>query len=89
MPGLRIAILGSLISLMLLTAMGMRMLVRVGVHEGYSPAQPIAFSHKLHAGDNQVPCLYCHFAASQSRHAGIPPTNVCMNCHGLLSNQTA
>jgi hypothetical protein len=69
--------------------MGMRMLARVGVHEGYSPAQPIAFSHKLHAGDNQVPCLYCHFAASQSRHAGIPPTNVCMNCHGLLTNQTA
>jgi hypothetical protein len=89
MPGLRIAILGSLLSLLLLTAMGMCMLARVGVHEGYSPAQPIAFSHKLHAGDNQVPCLYCHFAASQSRHAGIPPTNVCMNCHGLLTNQTA
>jgi hypothetical protein len=87
-PGLRIALLGSLISLMLLGAMGARMLVRVGVHEGYSPTQPIAFSHKLHAGDNQVPCLYCHFAATQSRHAGIPPANVCMNCHGLLTKQT-
>lgn len=66
-----------------------RDLSRVGVHQGYAPAQPIAFSHKLHAGDFRVPCLYCHFGARISRHAGIPPANVCMNCHGLLQKQTA
>jgi hypothetical protein len=65
-----------------------RELSRVGVHQGYAPAQPIAFSHKLHAGDFRVPCLYCHFGARTSRHAGIPPANVCMNCHGLLQKQT-
>src|SRR6476646_3019360 len=65
-----------------------RELSRVGVHQGYAPAQPIAFSHKLHAGDFHVPCLYCHFGARTSRHAGIPPANVCMNCHGLLQKQT-
>ena len=57
---------------------------RVGVSQGYSPVQPIAFSHKLHAGDNHIPCLYCHFAAEKGRHAGIPPENVCMNCHSKL-----
>src|SRR5919199_2914880 len=65
-----------------------RELSRVGVHQGYAPEQPIAFSHKLHAGDHKVPCLYCHFAARTSRHAGIPPVSVCMNCHGMLTKQT-
>ena len=63
-------------------------LSRVGVHQGYAPEQPIAFSHKLHAGDSQIPCLYCHFGVRTSRHAGIPPLNVCMNCHGILRTQT-
>jgi c(7)-type cytochrome triheme protein len=48
---------------------------------GYTPDQPIAFSHKLHAGDNKVPCLYCHTGADRSRHAGVPPLDTCMNCH--------
>jgi len=57
---------------------------RVGVAQGYEPPQPIAFSHRLHAGTYRVPCLYCHFAAEKSRHAGIPPIGVCMNCHRQL-----
>ena len=63
-------------------------LSRIGVHQGYSPIQPIAFPHKVHAGDNKIPCLYCHYAARTSRHAGIPPASVCMNCHSLLEKQT-
>jgi len=65
-----------------------RELSLVGIHQGYSPEQPIAFSHQLHAGQSKVPCLYCHFGALQSRHAGIPPANVCLNCHGLLAKET-
>ena len=61
---------------------------RIGIHQGYSPQQPIAFPHKVHAGDNKVPCLYCHSAARTSRHAGIPPASVCMNCHNILEKQT-
>jgi len=61
---------------------------QVGVHQGYAPTQPIAFSHKLHAGDSRIPCLYCHGGARTSRHAGIPPLNVCMNCHSMLTAQT-
>jgi hypothetical protein len=63
-------------------------LSRVGVHQGYAPEQPIAFSHKLHAGDSRIPCLYCHGGARTSRHAGIPPLNVCMNCHSILARQS-
>ncbi|HLJ87677.1 MAG TPA: cytochrome c3 family protein [Candidatus Angelobacter sp.] len=63
-------------------------LSRVGTHQGYSPEQPIAFPHKVHAGDNQIPCLYCHFGARTSRHAGIPPASVCMNCHSMVEKQT-
>jgi hypothetical protein len=46
--------------------------------------QPIDFSHKLHAGDHKINCLHCHFGAERSRHAGIPPANVCLNCHSQI-----
>ena len=63
-------------------------LQRVGVAQGYAPVQPIAFSHALHAGEYQIPCLYCHYGAEKSRHAGIPALSVCMNCHAQLKAQT-
>lgn len=49
--------------------------------KGYHPEQPIKFSHKIHAGDNEIACQYCHNTVEKSRHAGIPSVNVCMNCH--------
>lgn len=52
-----------------------------GNHQGYEPVQPIAYSHRLHAGELEIDCLYCHFGATRSQHAGIPPASVCMNCH--------
>jgi hypothetical protein len=48
---------------------------------GYTPKQPVAFSHLMHAGTRKIPCLYCHPAAERSRHATVPSVNVCMNCH--------
>jgi cytochrome c3-like protein len=81
-------ILIGLIVAVIVAATGVQRLFRLGMQQGYSPAQPIAFSHKLHAGDNKVPCLYCHYGARSSRHAGIPSSSVCMNCHGLLEKQT-
>ncbi|HEX4887699.1 MAG TPA: c-type cytochrome [Luteibaculaceae bacterium] len=56
-------------------------LMSIGVYEGYKPTQPIAFSHKIHAGQNKVNCVYCHSSVEKSKHAGIPSANVCMNCH--------
>lgn len=49
--------------------------------KGYKPEQPIKFSHKIHAGDNEIACQYCHSSVEKSRHAGIPSVNICMNCH--------
>ncbi|HLQ52436.1 MAG TPA: cytochrome c3 family protein [Terriglobales bacterium] len=82
-------VLSSLIGLGLMSGVGAWQLSRIGIHQGYSPAQPIAFPHKVHAGDNKIACLYCHYAARTSRHAGIPPASVCMNCHLMLEKQTA
>jgi hypothetical protein len=56
-----------------------------GNQEGYMPEQPIAFSHRLHAGSLEISCLYCHYSAVRSPHAGIPPASLCMNCHRLVT----
>lgn len=50
-------------------------------NRGYTPAQPIAYSHAVHAGAMKVPCLYCHYGAERGRYAGIPSAQICMNCH--------
>jgi hypothetical protein len=51
---------------------------------GYRPQQPIAFSHRLHAGDLAMDCRYCHSQIEQGRHANIPATQTCMNCHSQV-----
>ncbi len=56
-----------------------------GNQQDYEPVQPIAFSHQLHAGKLQIACLYCHFGAENSRHAGFPSAGLCMNCHRLVT----
>jgi mono/diheme cytochrome c family protein len=56
-------------------------LMQVGVDQEYAPIQPIHYSHRIHAGDNEINCKYCHSAARVSKNAGIPSLNVCMNCH--------
>lgn len=53
----------------------------LGRSQGYEAKQPIAFSHKLHAGTLEIDCQYCHTSAAVSKSASIPATNVCMNCH--------
>lgn len=54
---------------------------------GYSPAQPIPFSHKLHAGINHIPCQYCHAGVERASQSPIPGLNVCMGCHSVVDNQ--
>jgi hypothetical protein len=60
----------------------------LGVQKGYAPEQPIKFPHSVHAGTNRIACLYCHYGARTSRHAGIPAASICMNCHSMLEKQT-
>lgn len=59
--------------------------IGLGRQKGYQPTQPIYYSHKVHAGINQVNCLYCHGAAMEGKHAAIPSVNVCMNCHKAIN----
>lgn len=56
----------------------------LGRQKHYQPEQPIYYSHKVHAGINQINCLYCHGGAWESKHAAIPSVNVCMNCHQTI-----
>src|SRR5262245_59903649 len=54
------------------------------IEVGYEPAQPIEYSHKLHAGDLSIDCRYCHSTVEKSPFAAVPPTQVCMNCHSKV-----
>jgi hypothetical protein len=51
------------------------------------PAQPILFSHKVHAGDFRIDCQYCHSDARRSPYAGIPSVKRCMGCHQITAAQ--
>jgi hypothetical protein len=55
---------------------------------GYRPKQPVAYSHKLHAGDLGIDCRYCHTAVDKSRFATVPPTQTCMNCHTQIGQES-
>jgi cytochrome c551/c552 len=57
-----------------------------GRQQNYQPLQPIFYSHKVHAGVNQINCLYCHAGAEKSRQAMIPSSNICMNCHKQINS---
>lgn len=59
--------------------------IGLGRQKDYQPEQPIYYSHKVHAGINQISCLYCHGNAWESKHAAIPSVNVCMNCHKAIN----
>lgn len=62
--------------------------IGLGRQQDYMPEQPIFYSHKVHAGINQINCLYCHSSAEKSKHAMIPSENVCMNCHKAITEYT-
>ena len=60
----------------------------LGRQQGYAPEQPIAFSHKVHAGINKIDCKYCHVGAERGKAAVIPSLSVCMNCHYNIQGVT-
>ncbi len=65
--------------------MGMPPAARIG----FAPEQPINYSHKLHAGDYNIDCQYCHTGVTTGRKAGVPSTNICMNCHNFVGMEIA
>ena len=59
--------------------------VIAGVDVG--PAQPIPFSHRLHASSKQIDCLFCHSGATQAANAGIPAVDKCLLCHKVVASR--
>lgn len=56
--------------------------------QGRAPAQPIAYSHKLHAGDLKINCFFCHDSARRSPVAGVPSVQRCIGCHNIMQTDT-
>jgi mono/diheme cytochrome c family protein len=63
-------------------------LYSIGIQQNYEPKQPIAFSHKIHAGQYEIECRYCHTGALKGKQANIPSANICMNCHSQIREGT-
>jgi len=80
------------IVLFLVGALGFKAVINglysVGVQQGYAPKQPIAFSHKIHAGEYEIDCKYCHTGVMKGKSATIPSVNSCMNCHNQIRQGT-
>ena len=80
-------VVGTVFALVLLYE-GVQSVMAVGLTQGYQPTQPIAFSHKLHAGTHQINCAYCHTSVYKSKSANIPSANICMNCHSQIKTES-
>lgn len=76
----------------LISALGFKAVINglfaIGVQQGYAPKQPIAFSHKIHAGQYEIDCKYCHTGVMKGKSATIPSINICMNCHNQIKTGT-
>lgn len=77
--------IGITIVILLVLKCAWDVMMGIGVYTNYQPHQPIKFSHKLHAGDNGIACVYCHTGVNDSRQATIPSPSTCMNCHKAVN----
>ena len=80
-----LVLVSSIVVLLALGYFAYGFFMQVGIDQGYQPIQPIHYSHRIHAGDNEIDCKFCHSSARTSKHSGIPSLNVCMNCHKAIS----
>ncbi len=77
---LRVTFFGALMGLVFLMS-GCKFQPDWGYNTGYSPEQPIPYSHELHVGKLGLQCQYCHNQVERSKSANIPTLQTCMNCH--------
>jgi hypothetical protein len=76
------------IILLLVLGAAVNAVVNIANNQGYAPDQPIPFSHKKHAGQYNIPCMYCHVGVEKSKHAVVPSMNICMNCHAIVKTDS-
>jgi hypothetical protein len=81
LPAIAVVLLGGAVYVPVLFALGAS---PKALAVGYSPVQPVPYSHKVHAGQLRMDCRYCHFTVDKAAFAAIPPTQVCMNCHSSI-----
>lgn len=62
--------------------------ISLGRQQYYAPNQPVKFSHAVHVGEQGIDCMYCHTTVEQSKSAGFPATNLCLNCHSIVREGT-
>ena len=87
-PALKTLIPAAVVVVVVLLGMVVGYWANAAFYPGTSPEQPIAFSHKLHAGEeNQIPCMYCHTQARRSISAGVPSVSKCMGCHNEVATE--
>lgn len=55
---------------------------------GYSPLQPVPYSHALHVGQLGLDCRYCHNNIEKSGYANLPTAQTCMNCHSMVKKDS-
>ena len=84
-PTLRVLRPAAMLALVGLVGMIAGYYANATFYPGTSPTQPIDFNHRIHAGDNQIPCMYCHVQARRSISAGVPSVNKCMGCHAEVT----
>jgi hypothetical protein len=79
----QVVVVGALASGLLLAAMYLALRPQF-TRVGYTPEQPVPFSHELHVGGLGMSCIYCHSNVERSPHATVPDTQTCMNCHQTI-----
>jgi len=57
------------------------------IDTGYTPEQPVPYSHKLHVGQLGLDCYYCHSTVYKAAYAAVPATQTCMNCHTKVKDK--
>jgi mono/diheme cytochrome c family protein len=78
----------TLVLVVIVVKFGFDQVYAVGIQQGYAPKQPIPFSHKLHAGQYEIDCNYCHTGVNKGKSAVIPSVNICLNCHNAIKTQS-
>ncbi len=51
--------------------------------------QPVAFNHRKHVKDNELPCKTCHEFYETETFSGLPSAEVCSSCHADALGKSA
>jgi hypothetical protein len=59
-----------------------------GTGQAHEITQPVQFDHRHHVKDDLIDCRYCHSSVEKAASAGIPSTELCLNCHSQVWNKS-